>query len=81
MHIICKQTNQLISLEYSRNLGLTWQLFRYYNLHPNDEYLIHEDLIDEMKYDFILIRLVFLSNSSKCIKLEQVWNILKNFQE
>ena len=71
----------MISLEYSRNLGLTWHLIRYYNLNPNDEYLIHEDLIDEMKYEFILIRLVFLSNSSKCITLEQVSNILRNIEE
>jgi hypothetical protein len=68
----CKQTSQILSLEYSRNLGLSWQLFKYYTLNINQFYIIHEDLIDEIKYDYILIRFVFLSNISKCLKLEQV---------
>jgi hypothetical protein len=68
----CKQTSQIISLEYSRNLGLSWQLFKYYTLNINQSYIIHEDLIDEIKYDYAIIRFVFLSNISKCLKFEQV---------
>lgn len=34
-----------------------------------------------MKYDFILIRLVFLSNSSKCIQLKEVWNHVNKIEE
>jgi hypothetical protein len=68
----CKQTIQIISLEYSRNLGLSWQLIKYYIFNINQSYIIHEDLLDEMRYDYVLIRFVFLSNISKCFKLEQV---------
>jgi len=68
----CKQNIQIISLEYSRNMGLTWQLVKYYIFNTNQSYIIHEDLLDEMKYDYVLIRLVFLSNNRECLKLEQV---------
>jgi hypothetical protein len=68
----CKQIHQIISLEYSRNLGLNWQLIKYYIFNINQSYIIHEDILDEMKYDYILIRFVFLSNISKCLQLEQV---------
>ncbi len=68
----CKQNSQIISLEYSRNMGLTWQLVKYYIFNMNQSYIIHEDLLDEMKYDYVLIRFVFLSNNRECLKLEQV---------
>jgi hypothetical protein len=72
IHMNCKESNQIISLEYSRNLGLSWQLLKYYILNINQLYIIHEDLLDEMKYDYVLIRFIFLSNISECLQLEQV---------
>ena len=68
----CKSSNQIISLEYSRNFGLSWQLIQFYLLNVNQMYIIHEDFFDEIRYDHILIRLVFQTNLSKCVKLEQV---------
>ena len=68
----CKQNVQIISLEYSRNMGLSWQFFKYFILNINQSYIIHEDLLDEMKYDYVLIRFNFLSNIPKCFKFEQV---------
>ncbi|CAF2836302.1 unnamed protein product [Rotaria sp. Silwood2] len=71
-HMNCQQNIQIISLEYSRNMGLSWQLFKYIILNVNQSYIIHEDLLDEMRYDYVLIRFVFLSNISKCLKLEEI---------
>lgn len=72
MAINCPVHAGIISLEYSRNLGLSWQLFKYIILNTNQSYIVHEDMLDEMRYDHILIRFVFLTNNSKCLKLEQV---------
>lgn len=68
----CKQNIQIISLEYSRNMGLSWQLLKYYIFNINQSYIRHEDLLDEMKYDYVLIRFVLLSNNPKCLSLEHV---------
>lgn len=68
----CTTTIQTVSLEYSRNMGLSWQLFKYLILNSNQTYIIHEDLLDEMRYDYVLIRIVFLSNTPKCLQLEHV---------
>ncbi|CAF0744576.1 unnamed protein product [Adineta steineri] len=68
IHTNCKQNIPIISLEYSRNMGLSWQLFKYYILNKNQSYKFHEDFIDEMKYDYIIIRFV----SSTCLKIEQI---------
>ena len=70
----CKDNISIISLEYSRNMGLSWQLWKYFILNLNQSYIIHEDLLDDMRYDYVLIRFVFLSNIPKCLKLEQVGN-------
>ncbi|CAF3387291.1 unnamed protein product [Rotaria sp. Silwood1] len=72
IHMNCQQNIQIISLEYSRNMGLSWQLFKYIVLSVNQSYIIHEDLLDEMRYDYVHIRFIFLSNISNCLKLEQI---------
>ena len=71
----CQQNVQIISSEYSRNMGLTWRLFKYFILNKKQSYIIHEDLLDDMRYDYVLIRWIFRSNISKCLKLEQVRKI------
>jgi hypothetical protein len=71
IHSNCKQNVQIISLEYSRNMGLSWQLLKYFILNTYQSYIVHEDLLDEMRYDYVLIRLVFIT---KCSKIEQVKN-------
>ncbi|CAF1574185.1 unnamed protein product [Rotaria magnacalcarata] len=68
----CQPNVQFISLEYSRNMGLSWQLLKYVILNTNQSNIVHEDLLDEMRFDYVLIRFVFLSNNSSCLKLEQI---------
>ena len=68
----CQQNDSILSLEYSRNMGLSWQLFKHYILPINDSYILHEDFHDDMKYDSVLIRLVILSNMSECVHIEHI---------
>lgn len=69
----CQENRSLsLSIEYSRNLGLTWQLFHYYVFAINESTLIHRDLFDEMHEDAMLIRFVFLDSLPSCWALEQV---------
>ena len=73
VHASCKESRSLsLSLEYSRNMGLTWQLFRYLTLNLNQSSIVHEDLLDDMNHDGIQIRFVFPTAIPKCWKLEQV---------
>lgn len=73
VHTSCKESRPLsLSLEYSRNIGLTWQLFRYLTLNFNQSSIVHEDLLNEMMHDDIQIRFVLLTAVPKCWKLDQV---------
>lgn len=69
----CKENRSLsLSIEYSRNLGLAWQLFHYYVFSVHQSDLIHEELFDVMHDDSVLIRFVFSHSPPPCGKLEQV---------
>ncbi|CAF0939143.1 unnamed protein product [Adineta ricciae] len=72
IHMTCQQNYSILSLEYSRNMGLSWQLFKHYILPINDSYILHEDFHDDMKYDSVLIRLVILSSMSECVHIEHI---------